>query len=65
MQYIDMSPGSWRRHIDSTEDKKSLDEMRRYTLTGRPLGTHTFVEKLKKRFGRRLIALPRGRPRKK
>jgi len=62
---IDMSPEPWRAYIDSQEDKETLDEIRRHTLTGRPLGMRTFVEKLEKKLGRRLLALPRGRPKKK
>lgn len=62
---IDMSSDSWREYIDSKEDIKTLDGIRKNTLTGRPLGTIEFIEKLEKRFGRRLLALPRGRPKKK
>jgi putative transposase len=62
---IDMSCESWRQYIDSKEDEKTLDDMRKHTLTGRPLGAIEFIEKLEERFGRRLVALPRGRPTKK
>jgi len=45
---IDMSSESWRAYINSQEDKMTLDEVRKHTLTGRPLGTRPFVEKLEK-----------------
>lgn len=61
---IDMSYDSWKQYIDSKEDKKELDNIRTHTLTGRPLGTMTFIEELEKRFDRRLVALPKGRPKK-
>lgn len=61
----DMSCDSWKDYIDSREDKQALDSIRTHTLTGRPLGANTFVETLEKKFGRRLLALPRGRPSKK
>jgi hypothetical protein len=34
-------------------------------MTGRPLGSDGFVSKLERLLGRRLRALPEGRPRKK
>lgn len=62
---IDMSYASWRQFIDSEEDEKTLDNIRKHTLTGRPLGSITFIEELEKIFNRKLVALPRGRPKKK
>ncbi|PIW68109.1 MAG: transposase [Candidatus Omnitrophica bacterium CG12_big_fil_rev_8_21_14_0_65_42_8] len=59
---IDMARGSWKEYIDSKEDEKTVKAIRAHTLTGRPLGSKAFIEKLEKRFSRRLIALPRGRP---
>ena len=60
----DMTPDSWREYIDTKEEEKELEEIRKYSLTGRPLGATGFIEKLEKRFSKRLLALPRGRPRK-
>ena len=62
---VGMSSNSWKRYIDSREDEKTLNEIRTYTLTGRPLGDMTFVENMEKKFGRRFLFVPRGRPRKK
>ncbi len=61
----DMSYDSWKEYIDSKDDKESLDNIRKHTLTGRPLANISFIEKLEKKFGRRLLALPEGRPKKK
>ena len=62
---IDMSKDSWREFIDSEDDPQTIEDVRKYTLSGRPLGTISFIEKLEKKFGRRLRALSRGRPKKK
>lgn len=61
---IDMSYDSWQKYIDSKEDEKNLDNIRKHIQTGRPLGTSPFIERLEKIFNRRLRALPRGRPKK-
>lgn len=60
-----MSCGSWREYIGTKDDQKRLNEIRRRTLTGRPLGSVSFIEQLESRFERRLLALPRGRPKKR
>ena len=61
--YIDIPQDSWKEFIDSQEDDKILDKIRKCTLTGRPLGEKPFIEKLEKKYGRRLHLLPNGRPR--
>lgn len=61
----DMSSDSWKHYIDTKEEGKALEAIRRHTYTGRPIGTIDFVKKLEEKFGRRLLALPRGRPREK
>lgn len=62
---IDMPEDSWREFIDSEDDPQTIEDVRKYTLSGRPLGTISFIEKLEKKFGRRLRALSKGRPKKK
>ena len=59
----DMSFESWKQYLDSKEEEKTVEAVRRHTFTGRPLGTIKFVKNLEGKFGRRLLALPRGRPR--
>jgi putative transposase len=64
-EIMNMSCVSWKEYIDLKEDPGFLSDIRKYTLTGRPLGEIEFVEELEKRFNRRLFALPRGRPKEK
>jgi putative transposase len=59
-KFMDMPLGLWKKYIDSQEDEKFTESIRKHTLTGRPLGRITFILELEKRFGRRLLALPRG-----
>lgn len=64
-ELIGMSGGSWKKYIDSPEEESFLQNIRKYTVNGRPLGTITFIEQLEAKIGRRLRALPMGRPKKK
>jgi len=59
-----MSYDSWRRYLDSADKINFVQDIRKYTVTGRPLGRAAFIERLEKRFSRRLSALPIGRPNK-
>lgn len=61
-EFIEIPGDSWKQFIDSEEDKKMVDNIRKHTQAGRPLGAATFIEKLEKRLGKRLHALGRGRP---
>ena len=45
-------------------DPAFVENFRRHTHTGRPLGSDSFVSMLEQHLGRRLRALPVGRPRK-
>lgn len=62
---IDTSVEEWKQYIGSDENEEVIENIRKHTLLGRPLGTATFIAKLGKRVGRVLIALPRGRPKKR
>jgi len=59
-KFINMSPDSWKEYIDSEEDEKFTENIRKHTLTGRPLGRLAFTKGLEKKFGRRLLVLARG-----
>jgi len=61
---IGMSYGSWAKYIDSQEEENFLQNIREHTLTGRPLASAAFVERLEEKFNRRLRALAIGRPKK-
>lgn len=56
--------GSWMEMLLEGQDEDEEALIRRRTHTGRPLGTDRFVAKLERRLGRRLQALPVGRPKK-
>lgn len=55
----------WRELLREPEDATMLKTLQTHTLTGRPAGDKSFVAKLERLLGRRLHALPVGRPRKK
>lgn len=64
LNIIGMSNESWKKYIDLGEEKNLLQDIRKYTLAGRPLGTTIFVETLEKKFGRELCVPQMGRPKK-
>ncbi|MBX3180426.1 MAG: transposase [Candidatus Hydrogenedentes bacterium] len=54
----------WRAVLEQGIDPDFAETFRRNTHTGRPLGTAGFLSMLEAQLGRRLRALPVGRPRK-
>ena len=56
-------PG-WRSYLAVGGDEGIVTRTRERLKTGRPAGDAEFVRKLEEIVGRRLGALPRGRPRK-
>jgi REP-associated tyrosine transposase len=54
----------WSACLREKEDVSAIDTIRQNTRTGRPCGDDLFAQKIEKLLGRRLAALPRGRPRK-
>ncbi len=57
-------PDRWRKALQEPEDDRILALIRRSTHTGRPLATDGVLCKLEHKLGRRLRALPVGRPKK-
>ncbi len=55
---------AWQEYIDCKEKDAFLQNIRKHTLTGRPLGGALFVKKLGMMLQRDLVALPKGRPKK-
>lgn len=51
----------WRTML-AGEDGGGIEELRRATLAGEPLGSGEFVKTLERKAGRRLRVFPRGRP---
>ncbi len=46
-----------------TEDSTMIDNIQHSSKTGRPCGDEVFTEKIEKQIGRKLMVLPKGRPR--
>jgi hypothetical protein len=53
-----------QKYLEEPDEESMMEEMRCHTNTGRPLGEDSFIEMLEKQLGRRLKALPIGRPKK-
>jgi putative transposase len=63
-KYIEIPQKDWKEFIADFDDPDEIARIRKSTMTGRPLGSEHFIEKLEKIFDQRLRALPVGRPRK-
>jgi len=55
----------WKLVLCEKLEGHDMDKLRIYCRTGRPLGTDKFISKLETALGRRLRALPVGRPKKR
>ena len=60
--YIDIRQNKWKEFIDQNDATEEVSIIRKYTMTGRPLGDESFIKKLETRFNMRLHALSVGRP---
>jgi len=56
---------NWKSVLRAGMDDRQINRIRVYCRTGRPLGSDSFVSRLESIVGRRLRALPIGRPKKK
>ena len=63
--YVEILPKEWQDFIGKGDDPDEVSHIRKYTMTGRPLGGDSFIHKLEKAFDKRLHALPVGRPKMK
>ena len=63
-EYVEIDQSRWKTFIDTPDDTEEVSAIRKKTMTGRPLGSESFINKLEKQFGERLHALPVGRPKK-
>lgn len=55
----------YRNFIRSEQDKKIIEEIRKQTRLGKPLGDPRFLKILSERLGCNLFFRPKGRPRRK
>ena len=58
-------PERWKSQLRCAEDKASTAAIRLSTSRGRPLASDSFLSKLEQRLGRRVRALPVGRPKQR
>ena len=63
--YLEKEIEDWLEYLREKEDEQIIRDIRTSSMTGRPCGDDRFMKKLERLFGRRLRALPWGRPRKK
>ena len=63
--FMDILPQEWKFYIDSAEDEKDVELLKKHTKTGRPLGEKGFIDKLENKFKINLSVRPQGRPPKK
>ncbi len=63
--YLEKEIEDWLEYLIEKEDEQIIRNVRKCSMTGRPCGDDRFMKKLERLFGRRLRALPWGRPRKK
>ena len=62
--YLEKEIEDWLEYLKEKEDEQIIRNIRSCSMTGRPCGDDRFMKKLERLFGRRLRALPWGRPRK-
>lgn len=55
----------WAAYLEEREDDTLVQAIRENTKTGRPCGDEKFIHKIEQVVGRKLVALPRGRPRRR
>jgi len=60
--FIDISQDLWKDFLETQDDERVVEELKRHNKTGLPLGTEEFIRELENKVGRPLKAVPRGRP---
>jgi putative transposase len=63
-KYTDVKQKEWEKFIGESDEPDEVAVIRKYTMTGRPLGNVSFIQKLEKVFDKKLHALPVGRPKR-
>jgi len=62
--YLENEIKDWEAYLSEKEDKALVESIRKNSITGRPCGDNSFIESIEGIVGRRLRALPWGRPKK-
>jgi putative transposase len=63
--YIEKPPKEWKEFIEVTDHPDEMDNIRKMTRTGRPLGSNDFIERLEGQLKRVFKLKPKGRSKKK
>ena len=63
--YLVKSIKDWAAYLREKGKADAVEQIRKDTRAGRPCGDAAFGKKIEEIVGRRLIALPHGRPKKK
>lgn len=62
LEILGLSGRGWRELLDEAQAETEISEIRAHTSVGRPLGNKSFLAGIEKRLGRRVGAMPPGRP---
>ncbi len=62
--FLEAEVKDWRKYLKGKGDDHLVDDIRKNTLTGRPCGGDSFIQKVEKILDRGLKAKRRGRPKK-
>ena len=62
--YLEDEIKDWSAYLRDMDDKVLVESIQKNSMTGRPCGDDGFIEIIEGIVGRRLKALPSGRPRK-
>lgn len=62
--YLTKQVQDWAGYLEEREDNTVIDTIRSSTRTGRPCGDEGFVQTIEGILGRRLKAMPKGRPKR-
>jgi hypothetical protein len=59
-EYIDVS--NWKEYLSQNTDECFIMKIRSNTLRGKPLGSDIFIAAGENVLGKKILSLPRGRP---
>ena len=60
--YLDKEIRDWQVYLDKREDEQLVRDIRQGSMTGRPCGDDEFIQSIEGLLGRKLPALPWGKP---
>jgi putative transposase len=63
-EYVEGDSKGWDTFIETSDDTKEIELLKKHTMRGLPVGDTKFIAKLEKKLGRALHVTKRGRPKK-